>query len=1427
MTLISFGFSFFFQIAGKMTSSLRFNFRYFLPPLEERPEPKGVKYESLSDRFLSYLEADTASEYSEDEDELPSEWAAGKEREDLVINFTFKETDRTVLWEMGNQCTAGRDEHIASSTKEQNIQVVSNGPAAIKQLTREQTVSKRLAGIKPLTRDQTVNKSSAGNKPFSQDQKVNKSSAGNKPFSQDQKVSQGHAHIEPVTLEEESPCCSVAPDLKSHISEGKLKDVEDETMKLEKKLKKVRMSRRNPLETLNPRSDWRNEMLQLDPRRQAGGEELDEVPDNGNGSDLYAEVRKQPKGKRPNSSPSKPRAAKNLGTKVSKQSKDKLPKNSSSGQGSAKKNSGTVVSKQLKVKSKKNSSSEKLPDKNLDSKVSEQSKAKLPNNTPSGKPNRKKDNTEPKRQGKEKHRSNSSAMYIACKNHDTLKLKIIKQLKGSHKGDLSVKEPLPLEQASDVDKPSQELSCGKIHRRQQEDVTKKRIPSGSSVVDRTKQGKVDTRKRVLPRRWGPEIKKTSPTAEHKKVTANLSADIQFMNKGNRKADFLGDLFKGMDASRNFSETNRDVMDVEDEDQIQRPLIMYSAPPVGIDVEDEDLKWRPLNISSGPAGGSNPMDVNSAMDCTDQGKVDTRQRVLPRRWGPEINKTSPTAEHKKVTANLSADIQFMNKGNRKADFLGDLFKGMDASRNFSETNRDVMDMDVEDEDQIQRPLIMYSAPPVSIIVEDEDLKRRLLNISPGPADGSNPMDVNSAMDCTDQVCVSSSEGLEAGRRNLVLPEALDLSVPWRKATQSETGVCLQPCLEDPLPEMDSDLPLDMRLDVSKQRLEGAGHAVSEFLQPGPARIPVCVTEPQPLVAEGQSAHPMAASVPPTTPALPTGPLQLTAAPAHLTAAPVHPTAASVPSTNPALPTAPLQLTAAPAHLTAAPVHPTAASVPSTNPALPTGPLQLMAGPLRPVALPAHPMAMPTHPMSVPIHPMSAPIHPMSAPVHPMSAPVHPTAASVPSTNPALPTGPLQLTAGPLRPVALPAHPMAAPVRPMAMPAHPMSAPIHPMSAPVHHYNQWGSTQWPTPFPNTQPPWLLGYPKHDEYQQAWHHDPWDEARFSSNSSSDAGSPSTGSRSSDEEPNPSRPSLDDPSRGYKRTTSSQDQTINSTPMPRFSCAEVAALFNLRPPAPPPPLPPPPPPPLPAPQLPSESPSLKDLPISKSPLGNPPEDKSSPALPSLLPPGPSLSNAPTPDSEPPCGQLPKAIQKVLWSHCTSSMPAPRDAIQGDRVQESSHVLLPPQAAWAPCTKTDPESQPKVMRGNSYTLRTIEVPPTVTPKYVLWKSTNKPQGGLNTQGRTKEDLVDQRELGTAVKPGCQPRPTKPNTMGKFHGRTLLMGKGVPPRYIPTEPLYLIKPVTSRGTPQVIPVDPRIEFYKKRQDLHCEQEFDSYVDTLL
>ena len=56
-------------------------------------------------------------------------------------------------------------------------------------------------------------------------------------------------------------------------------------------------------------------------------------------------------------------------------------------------------------------------------------------------------------------------------------------------------------------------------------------------------------------------------------------------------------------------------------------------------------------------------------------------------------------------------------------------------------------------------------------------------------------------------------------------------------------------------------------------------------------------------------------------------------------------------------------------------------------------------------------------------------------------------------------------------------------------------------------------------------------------------------------------------------------------------------------------------------------------------------------------------------------------------------------------------------------------------------------------------------------------------------------------------KPTKPETLGQFHGRTLLMGKKVPPRSIPLEPLYISKPYTTSGKKQIRPMDPRSKYY--------------------
>ncbi len=67
-------------------------------------------------------------------------------------------------------------------------------------------------------------------------------------------------------------------------------------------------------------------------------------------------------------------------------------------------------------------------------------------------------------------------------------------------------------------------------------------------------------------------------------------------------------------------------------------------------------------------------------------------------------------------------------------------------------------------------------------------------------------------------------------------------------------------------------------------------------------------------------------------------------------------------------------------------------------------------------------------------------------------------------------------------------------------------------------------------------------------------------------------------------------------------------------------------------------------------------------------------------------------------------------------------------------------------------------------------------------------------------------------------RKTKPETAGKFHSRTLLMGKSVPYRNIPPSPLYLSKPITSKGTSEIIPFDPRPAHYSKRFGISCTKE---------
>ena len=67
---------------------------------------------------------------------------------------------------------------------------------------------------------------------------------------------------------------------------------------------------------------------------------------------------------------------------------------------------------------------------------------------------------------------------------------------------------------------------------------------------------------------------------------------------------------------------------------------------------------------------------------------------------------------------------------------------------------------------------------------------------------------------------------------------------------------------------------------------------------------------------------------------------------------------------------------------------------------------------------------------------------------------------------------------------------------------------------------------------------------------------------------------------------------------------------------------------------------------------------------------------------------------------------------------------------------------------------------------------------------------------------------------------------GKFQGRTLLRGKEVPPRKIPHEALYITCPIKPSGKPEIIPVDPRIEFYKKLERERAKMAMNAKLDTL-
>ena len=52
-------------------------------------------------------------------------------------------------------------------------------------------------------------------------------------------------------------------------------------------------------------------------------------------------------------------------------------------------------------------------------------------------------------------------------------------------------------------------------------------------------------------------------------------------------------------------------------------------------------------------------------------------------------------------------------------------------------------------------------------------------------------------------------------------------------------------------------------------------------------------------------------------------------------------------------------------------------------------------------------------------------------------------------------------------------------------------------------------------------------------------------------------------------------------------------------------------------------------------------------------------------------------------------------------------------------------------------------------------------------------------------------------------RRTRPDTVGQFHGRTLLCGEQVPPRIVPMEALYKTHPYKKSGALEIVPYDPR------------------------
>ena len=98
-------------------------------------------------------------------------------------------------------------------------------------------------------------------------------------------------------------------------------------------------------------------------------------------------------------------------------------------------------------------------------------------------------------------------------------------------------------------------------------------------------------------------------------------------------------------------------------------------------------------------------------------------------------------------------------------------------------------------------------------------------------------------------------------------------------------------------------------------------------------------------------------------------------------------------------------------------------------------------------------------------------------------------------------------------------------------------------------------------------------------------------------------------------------------------------------------------------------------------------------------------------------------------------------------------------------------------------------------------------------KKTHRRGSATERRGRDFQDSTKEKNAGEKKAKSSEGakkdmnKPTKPETKGQFHGRTLLMGKKVPPRHVPLEPLYISKPYTTSGKKQIRPVDPRPKYY--------------------